>query len=114
MTKPICRATRIDLDEDEMPETVHLLMSDDVVRRVREEFDLEVTSGVHALLAARLPMAILADMGRHLGRISGLDAAVVESYYCVANLANRFWDNGLNEAPSAGLRARGTAEAARG
>lgn len=105
---PIARCTRIDLDGDELPSRLHLVISADVRDRVLQDFPLWTVAGRMDLFEARPTMAEAADIARHFGHLPGneLGEAGTEFYYCVSNIANRFWDDGLNEAPSAGLVAK--------
>ncbi|GAA2623792.1 hypothetical protein GCM10010399_63840 [Dactylosporangium fulvum] len=110
MSNPTARAVRIDLDEDETPATLYLLLSRDVVERLNQEFDVHGTSvpGQLGMVAVTLPMGAAADVARHFGRQRGADEARTEFYYCVTNVANRFWESGISEAPTVGLRANET------
>lgn len=107
--KTTARTVQINLDEDETPTTLYLLLSRDVLDRVSQEFDLHGTSvpGQLGMVAVTLPMGAAADMARHFGRIAGLDEARTEFYYCVTGVANRFWESGIGEAPTAGLQPNG-------
>lgn len=113
MTTTYARCTRIDLDDEEMPAVLHLVLSEDVAERIALDFDVTtVTADPSGQRQTHLPIAEAADMGRHYGTTTGADAVGGEIYDCLANIANRFWDNGLADAPTAGPVAK-SAEAAR-
>ncbi len=107
--KTTARTVRIDLNEDEAPTTVYLLLSRDVVDRVSQEFDIHGTSvpGRLGMVAVTLTMGEAADMARHFGGFPGLDEARTEFYYCITNVANRFWEEGVISAPTAELQPKG-------
>lgn len=99
----IARCTRIDLDGEEMPIVLHLDLSEDVVDRVRRDFDLTDVILLDDGPGYRLPVAEAADMARHFGRIAGLDEPGVAFYRCIDNVIVKFWHDGMSEAPTAGL-----------
>lgn len=107
--KTTARTVRIDLDEDENPTTLYLLLSRDVVDSVNRGFDINGTPvpGQLGMVAVTLPMGDAADMARHFGRIAGLDEARTEFYYCITGVANRFWEDGIDAAPTVGLLPKG-------
>lgn len=112
MTNTYARCIRIDLDDEEMPAMLTIVMTDDVLERVRRDFDLDAARRVDRLMEAHLYMARAADIARHYGRTVATTDPGVALYDCVGKVAARFWDCGLHEAPGAELVAK-NAEATR-
>lgn len=108
MSSPIARCIRIDLDNEEMPAQLYLTITADIRERVLRDFPMHTVQATPGLFEARPAMGEAADMARYFGHLPGheLGEEGSEFYYCITNVANRFWDNGLDEAPTAGLVAK--------
>ncbi len=108
LPKPAVRVTRIDLDEGEDPETLYMVLPVVVADRIGADFG-PLPDGYDYLRhsgALTVAMPVAADLARYYGRIAHGSEALSDFYYAVAAVANRWWDNGLSEAPTAGLVAQ--------
>jgi hypothetical protein len=99
--KPQMRVARIDLDDDEMPDTVYLRMTWDVMDRlcrdrkaIRDGRFIRSHSG--EWWSTQFPMSWVAQTARWY---HGEDDAVAKEIRdCLSSLCNRFWDGGVREA----------------
>lgn len=103
---PITRVTRIDLDRDEDPAYLHLLMTGTVADYLRAVHPIETASIPNRpdLVGVVLPMGVAADLATALGKVRGIDEIGHTFSGCiVGSVAQRFWEYGLDEAPTAGM-----------
>lgn len=103
------RVTRIDLDDAEMPETVHMRMTWDVwnrlcrdhkaLRSVAQHNHVTLLDGtVEDWWIDRFPIAWVGATARFYGAMVPDDDTGSEIYRCLSSLCCRFWAGGADDA----------------
>lgn len=97
--RPTMRVTSIALDRDELPAQITVVMSTEIVDRIRRDgFDLNPThTGTRFEWTTTMPVALAARICKHFGGMPpSLDGLTSEIYECLSSLFNRFYDDGVD------------------
>lgn len=117
--KPSMRITRVDLDEEEMPETVYVRMTWDVYDRLcrdrkalrdralpdRPAAEVFADTSV-SWWADSFPITWVASVAKHYGCVpiddAGPESRVAQEIYrCLSSFCCRFWEDGADGVPGA-------------